>query len=169
MNAWDELDFDDPREAAALSALDQMSEGARYRIPDDFSPYDEAMAEEIIELQAQVLGAFRKLVPPGERLVVVDPEGHHAPLLLDPHVPFEEGVSRDELWGYKHYVRPAWKVGLLPDGDSWCFVGPDFAWEALYLVTKPSELVIRGARLLSALDLPSLRLLQRFERMNHPV
>jgi hypothetical protein len=67
----------------------------------------------IIELQAQVLGAFRKLVPPGERLVVVDPEGHHAPLLLDPHVPFEAGVSRD--------------------------------------------------------DLPSLRLLQRFERMNHPV
>ena len=58
---------------------------------------------------------------------------------------------------------PAWRVGLLPDGDSWCFVGSDFAWEALYLVTCPSELVIRGSRLLSALDLSSLRLLRRFE------
>src|SRR5690349_7523819 len=149
MSAWEERDFDDPREAPALASLDRMDAVARYRIPDDFSPYNEAMAEEIIEFQAAVLRAFRALTPPGERLVVVDPEGHHAPLLLDPHEPFEEGVSRDELWGYKPYVRSAWKVGLLPDGDSWCFVGPDFAWEALYLVTSPSELVLRGARLLS--------------------
>ncbi len=164
--AWQHLDFDDPTVAPALAVLDALQreerEVVRYRIPDGFSPYDEAVADEIIELQQRVLDALRKLVPPGERLAVVDPEDHHPPLLFHPHEHFED-VSRDRLWGYKHYVMPAWRVGLLPDGDSWCFVGPDFAWEALHLVAGPSELVIRGSRLLSTLDLASLRLLRRFE------
>jgi Protein of unknown function (DUF2716) len=169
--AWKHLDFDDPTVAPALSVLTALQredgEVVRYRIPAGFSPYDEAMADEIIELQQRVLDAFRKLMPTGERLAVVDPEDHHPPLLLHPHVRFE-GVSRERLWGYKHYVMPAWRVGLLPDGDSWCFVGPDFAWEALYLVSAPSEIVIRGSRLISALDLPSLRLLRRFEQVHAP-
>jgi hypothetical protein len=164
--AWQHLDFDDPTVAPALAVLDALQreerEVVRYRIPDGFSPYDEAVADEIIELQQRVLDALRKLVPPGERLAVVDPEDHHPPLLFHPHVRFED-VSRDRLWGYKHYVMPAWRVGLLPDGESWSFVGSDFAWEVLSPVTRPSELVIRGSRLLSTLDLASLRLLRRFE------
>ncbi len=32
------------------------------------------------------------------RLVVFDPEEHHPPLLLDPHVPFEVGESREALY-----------------------------------------------------------------------
>ncbi|MFY0566594.1 hypothetical protein ACN28E_22535 [Archangium lansingense] len=165
MNAWVRLEFDDPRVEPARAVLArEESAGVRYRIPADFSPYDAVMADEILELQERVLGAFRTLVPPGERLAVIDPEDHHPPLLFDPHVPFEKGASREALWGYKLYVEPAWTVGLLPDGDSWCFVGPDFTWEARYLVTRPSELVIRGSRLLSTLDLESLRLLKRFER-----
>jgi hypothetical protein len=166
--AWQHLDFDDPKVAPSLAVLEALQrkdrEVVRYRIPEGFSPYDEAVADEIIELQQRVLDALRKLVPEGDRLAVVDPEDHHPPLLFHPHVRFED-VSRDRLWGYKHYVMPAWRVGLLPDGDSWCFVGSDFAWEALYLVTGPSELVIRGSRLLSTLDLSSLRLLRRFERL----
>lgn len=166
MKAWQHLDFDDPTVAPALAVLDALQreerEVVRYRIPDGFSPYDEAVADEVIELQQRVLEALRKLVPPGERLAVVDPEDHHPPLLFHPHVPFED-VSRDRLWGYKHYVMPAWRVGLLPDGESWCFVGSDFAWEVLSLATRPPELVIRGSRLLSTLDLSSLRLLRRFE------
>ncbi|KFA88427.1 hypothetical protein [Archangium violaceum] len=166
--AWQHLDFDDPTITPSLAVLDALQqkerELVRYRIPEGFSPYDETVADEIIELQQRVLDALRKLVPPGGRLAVVDPEDHHPPLLFHPHVRFED-VSRERLWGYKHYVMPAWRVGLLPDGDSWCFVGSDFAWEALYLVTGPSELVIRGSRLLSVLDLSSLRLLKRFERL----
>ena len=166
MKAWQHLDFDDPTVAPALAVLDALQreerEVVRYRIPDGFSPYDEAVADEIIELQQRVLDALRKLVPPGERLAVVDPEDHHPPLLFHPHVRFED-VSRDRLWGYKHYVMPAWRVGLLPDGESWCFVGSDFSWEILSLDTRPPELVIRGSRLLSMLDLSSLRLLRRFE------
>lgn len=168
MIPWKHLDFDDPTVAQDLSVLAALQreehEVVRYRIPAGFSPYDEAMADEIIELQQRVLDALRKLLPLGARLAVVNPEDHHPPLLFHPHVPFE-GVSRERLWGYKHYVMPAWRVGLLPDGESWCFVGPDFTWEALHLVTRPSELVIRGARLLSTLDLPSLRLLERFEQV----
>ena len=164
--AWQHLDFDDPTVAPALAVLQSLQredrEVVRYRIPEGFSPYDEAVADEIIELQQRVLDALRKLVPPGERLAVVDPEDHHPPLLFHPHVPFED-VSRERLWGYKHYVMPAWRVGLLPDGESWCFVGSDFAWEVLNPVTSPSELVIRGSRLLSTLDLESIRLLRRFE------
>jgi hypothetical protein len=165
MDAWERLEFEDPRVAPVWAVLDREDEVVRYRIPADFSPYDESRVEEILELQARVLSAFRTLVPPGERLVVLDPEEHHPPLLFAPHVPFEVGASRETLWGYKPYVHSAWTVGLLPDGDSWCFVGPDFVWEALYFVTGPSELVIRGGRLLAALDLPSIRLLQRFEQV----
>ena len=166
MRAWQHLDFDDPTVAPALAVLQSLQredrEVVRYRIPEGFSPYDEAVADEIIELQQRVLDALRKLVPPGERLAVVDPEDHHPPLLFHPHVPFED-VSRERLWGYKHYVMPAWRVGLLPDGESWCFVGSDFAWEVLNPIASPSELVIRGSRLLSTLDLESIRLLRRFE------
>jgi hypothetical protein len=169
--AWNQLDFDDPSVAPALAvleALQQREDGGevvRYRIPEGFGPYNEALADEIIELQQRVLEAFRKLTPPEAHLAVVDPEDHHPPLLFHHHVRFEEGLSRDRLWGYKHYVMPAWWVGLLPDGDSWCFVGPGFSWEALYSVLGPSEIVIRGARFISALDLPSLRLLRRFEQI----
>lgn len=164
--AWQHLDFDDPAVVPDLAVLEALQrkdgEAVRYRIPDGFSPYDEKVADEIIELQQRVLDAIRKLVPPGERLAVVDPEDHHPPLLFHPHVRFED-VSRDRLWGYKHYVMPAWRVGLLPDGESWSFVGSDFAWEVLSTGQRPSELVIRGSRLLSTLDLSSLRLLRRFE------
>ena len=167
MGAWEPLAFEDPRGAAALARLDtDLGERVCYRLPEGFSPYDEAMREEILELQARVLQAFRALVPEGERLLVVDPDEHHVPFLFDPHVPFESEGSLDARWGYKPYVKPVWTVGLLPDGDSACFVGPDFIWEARYLVgSAPDELIIQGTRLCAALERPPPRLLQRFERV----
>lgn len=171
MEAWEPLSIDDPEPERVLErwgAVEPgLSERRAFRIPADFDFYGAANRDLIVGLNRWMLGVFRELTPPGGFLHVVDPDLNHIGYRFHPHVPFERDATPEQWWGFVPYLPNAvWRVPVLPDGDSSCFVSPrfDFAVLSVYGVTEPSELVFVGAPLVRALQRETPELLARWAR-----
>lgn len=158
MSAWEPLASEDPEPERVLERFDALlgSSAQRvFRVPADFDFYGVGNREVIADLNRWMLATLRELTPPGGFVHVVDPDLNHVGYRLHVHVPFEQGATLEQWWGFVPYLQGAvWHVPVLPDGDSYHFISPgyDFAVLSRYGVGLPSELTFVGAPLLKALQ-----------------
>lgn len=83
-----------------------------------------------------MLAAFRRCTRPGERLLAID--WQHAWYYLDPHA------------GITAATRDEWAMPVLPDGDSYNYVAPDFRFGSLTGWDRNWSVTLFGAELLAA-------------------
>src|SRR5262245_37097718 len=96
-------------------------------------------AEEIeADFTLKLLAAFRCCTRPGERLLAID--WQHAWYYLDPHGTIT-AATRDE-----------WAMPMLPDGDSYNYIAPDFRFGILTDWDQNWSVSLFGAELLTALE-----------------
>jgi hypothetical protein len=84
----------------------------------------------------KVLAAFRRCARPGERLLAID--WQHPWYYFDPHADIT-AATRDE-----------WAMPVLPDGDSYNYVAPDFRFGSLTDWDQNWSVSLFGAELLAA-------------------
>ena len=95
-------------------------------------------AEEIeAELTIKMLAAFRRCVPPGERLLVIE-HWQHEWYELDPH------------GGITAATRDEWARPILPDGDSYHYVAKDLSFGVS--ADRRGKLTVFGESMLAALE-----------------
>ena len=90
------------------------------------------------EFTLKLLAAFRQCVKPGERLLVID--WQHTWYYLDPN------------GGIGSATRDEWAVPIIPDGDAYYYLAPDFRFGVITGWRRSGRLSIFGAELLAAFD-----------------
>jgi hypothetical protein len=94
-------------------------------------------AEEIeADFTLKLLAAFRRCARRGERLLAID--WLHPWYYFDPH------------FGITAATREEWAMPVLPDGDSYNYVAPDFRFGSLTGWTQNWSVSLFGAELLAA-------------------
>lgn len=88
------------------------------------------------EFTLKLLVAFRRCVQPGERLWAID--WQHSWYYFDPHGPITAAI------------REEWAMPVLPDGDSYNFVTPDFRLGLVMSWRATGPVTLFGADLLAA-------------------
>jgi hypothetical protein len=127
---------------AWLAHLQQNSR--RVRVPSPSRRWRRILVAElghrVEEIEAdftlKVLAAFRHCTPPGERLLAID--WQHPWYYFDPHGDIS-AATRDE-----------WAMPVLPDGDSYNFVAPDFRFGSLTGWDRNWSVSLFGAEFLAA-------------------
>jgi hypothetical protein len=118
--------------------IDEPSPSVTFALPR-VGPQKRMPADtDIADLASAMLAAFQGCTPPQGRIYALD--WQHESFWLQPHVTFG-----------------SWRVPVLPDGDYYIFLAPDFSWG---LFGHPWEwtMCAFGAPLLSALERRSPRL-----------
>ncbi len=87
------------------------------------------------EFTLKLLAAFRRCTRPGERLLAID--WQHAWYYFDPN------------GGIQAATRDEWAMPVLPDGDSYNFLAPDFRFGVLTGWQREGPLIMFGEELLS--------------------
>ena len=139
---WHEIPSDDePMIQAAWDA--RLQRGRRPAIPKPRLAWrGQALAghqprpELEAEFTLKLLAAFRRCIRPGERLWAID--WPHPWYYFDPHGPIT-GATRDE-----------WAMPILPDGDSYNYVAPDFRFGVVSTWRATGPITLFGADLLAA-------------------
>jgi Protein of unknown function (DUF2716) len=90
------------------------------------------------EFTLKLLDAFRKCTKPGERLWAID--WQHAWYYFNPHAEITT-ASRDE-----------WAIPVLPDGDSYNYVAPDFRFGVIMGWRATGPVTIFGEDLITAFE-----------------
>jgi hypothetical protein len=98
------------------------------------------LGDQVEEVEAdftlKVLAAFRRCTGPRERLLAID--WQHAWYFFNPHA------------GITAATRDEWAMPVLPDGNSYNYVGPDFRFGSLTGWDGTWSLSLFGAELLAA-------------------
>ncbi len=126
--------------AAVESRFDPQRKGD-LRIPRParawLLPWRQALPEEIeAEFTLKLLSAFRRCIRLGERLLVIDPQ--HQWYRLDPH------------GGITAATRDEWAMPMLPDGDTYIYLAPDFRLGVISRWHPTGPVTLFGQNLLDA-------------------
>lgn len=162
MIPWEGQEFDFNSEDGEWACLHRVLKDAalarcNFSLPERFSPYDEKNKDLTIRHNLAVLKAFRRVLPVGEVIQVID--FHHQNYLFNPHLPVEENRTQDDLWGFlrgplPQGYSPLWPVSVIPEGDDVDFFFPKQKMVYGYRVPNAgscSQIHVIGAPLIDAL------------------
>jgi uncharacterized protein DUF2716 len=124
--------------ARSFPGIREPHPSVTYALPREGGAARLPTRDEVADLKAALLAAFRACTPPDGRIYALD--WQHESFWLLPHVAFDE-----------------WAVPVLPDGDYYIFLAPDFVWGVF---GHPWEwtICLFGANLLAAVGQRPLHL-----------